>query len=369
MARSVIAETGHTGSRAVLQEAGLDLYDRHVRTIPDAKMLTASKCPVCDATEARPRFEVEGIEPVVAVCTTCGLGRFVPMPEPDEISSFYPSEYYGPSGTKFRPLVEWLVRIVGARHIAFLSRGLPAGAQVLDVGCGRGVLLGRLADRGSHVHGVEMSEEAAAGADPRADVRIAPRLSDAVYPACSFDQIILWHVLEHLPDPRATLIECQRIMRPGGRLIVAVPNFSSLQARLSGPAWFHLDAPRHLYHFPLPALRRLIERCGFRCGRAYHFSLRQNPFGWIQSALNLFSSQRPNQLYTFLQTPGQDKKGRTDRATLLRMWAILLLAAPPACALTVLETILRRGGTVHIVATRQHGPSAVGTNRDTRDLE
>ena len=63
------------------------------------------------------------------------------------------------------------------------------------------------------------------------------------------------------------------------RLIVAVPNFSSWQARWAGAAWFHLDLPRHLFHFPLPALRRLLEECGLACRSEHHFSLRQNPFG------------------------------------------------------------------------------------------
>jgi SAM-dependent methyltransferase len=341
----------------------LGLYDRRVRKIHGARTLKASECPVCDATEVRPRFTVEGIEPPVVVCTTCGLGRFFPMLGTEEVNRFYPSEYYGPLGAKFRAPVEWLVRVVAARHIAFLSRGLLPGAQVLDVGCGRGVLCSALADRGFRVNGVEMSEEAVKGTDTRAEVRIAPKLSDAAYAACSFDQVILWHVLEHLPDPFATLEECHRILRPGGRLIVAVPNFSSLQARASGPAWFHLDAPRHLYHFPLSALRRLIERCGFRCGPAHHFSLRQNPFGWIQSALNRFSSQRPNQLYTFLQRAGQGDSRRADGATWLRMWLLLTLATPAACALSVLEAILRSGATVHVLATRRHDGGAVDANR------
>jgi 2-polyprenyl-3-methyl-5-hydroxy-6-metoxy-1,4-benzoquinol methylase len=167
---------------------------------------------------------------------------------------------------------------------------------VLDVGCGRGVLLAPLAELGFDVHGVEMSEEAVGGADPRADVRIATRLSDAGYESSFFDEVIIWHTLEHMADPRGTLQECHRVLRPGGRLIVAVPNFSSAQARWSGPAWFHLDAPRHLYHFPLPALRQLIERCGFVCSSEHHFSLRQNAFGWIQSALNRFSRQPRNAL-------------------------------------------------------------------------
>src|SRR5262249_38234402 len=109
------------------------------------------------------------------------------MPTPTEIASFYPDEYYGHEAAKFQSLIEWLVRIVAARHIRFLSADLSPGARVLDVGCGRGVLLAELAARGFETHGVEHTEAAARGADPRAQIRIAPELTDAGYPTGYFD--------------------------------------------------------------------------------------------------------------------------------------------------------------------------------------
>ncbi len=176
------------------------------------------------------------MEEKVVVCTECGLGRFHPMPNPDRLRALYPDEYYGEPGWKFQPLIEGLVRVVGERHTSFLSRELTAGGRVLDVGCGRGVILGALAEQGFKVHGLEISVEAARGADPRAEIRIAENLRDAEYRTASFDQVIIWHVLEHLIDPVRTLREAHRILKPGGRLVVAVPNFSSLQARCTG-AW------------------------------------------------------------------------------------------------------------------------------------
>jgi 2-polyprenyl-3-methyl-5-hydroxy-6-metoxy-1,4-benzoquinol methylase len=298
----------------------------------------------------------EGRAPRVVVCAGCGLGRLHPLPGPDVLRRFYPDEYYGEPGSKFRPGIERLVRWVGSRHIGFLSRSLPTGARVLDVGCGRGVILGALADRGFEVHGVEISAEAVRGADSRAKIRIASRLADAGFDADSFDEVVVWHVLEHLPDPRGTLVEVRRILRPGGRLIVAVPNFASLQARWSGAAWFHLDLPRHLFHFPVSALRELLCATGFEVESEHHFSLRQNPFGWIQSALNRCPRLPRNGLYALLHrhTPGcLPFDGRTRR----RLWLALLLLAPPALAASALEACVRSGATIHLVARRppRHG--------------
>jgi 2-polyprenyl-3-methyl-5-hydroxy-6-metoxy-1,4-benzoquinol methylase len=270
----------------------------------------------------------------------------------EEIRAFYPDEYYGEAAEKFQPLIERLVRLIGARHIGFLSRGLRPGARVLDVGCGRGVVLGALADRGLEVHGVEQSAEAARGADPRAEIRIAPRLEQAGYPTGHFDEVMIWHVLEHLEDPRAFFREAHRLLAPGGRLIVAVPNFSSWQARWSGPAWFHLDLPRHLYHYPLSALCRLLREHGFEIDEVHHFSLRQNPFGWIQSAMNRIPGLPRNGLYTLLHRRSRREPPPYTAGTRALLLALFALGTPLALGLSLLETLFRSGATVHVVARR-----------------
>lgn len=328
----------------------VSLHEHAVRVVCGEP--TSGRCPLCASVGARPVLAVDGCPWQVVVCPGCALARLDPLPSDHELESFYPNAYYGDPGQKFHPLVEWLVRVVGARHVRFLAKKIRAGGRVLDVGCGRGVLLSALADRGFEVHGIERSAAAAAGADPRARIRIVQDLAAAAYPAGFFDAIFVWHVLEHLRDPVESVAEMCRILRPGGRLVVAVPNFSSLQARWAGPAWFHLDLPRHVFQFPLAALRRLLDDAGLVRESEHHFSLRQNPFGWIQSSLNRRSDLPRNGLYTLLHQRTRGDPPAFDAATRARLVRAGVVRSPLAVALTLVETVVRRGATVHVVARK-----------------
>lgn len=287
-------------------------------------------------------------------CTRCQLTWSVPRLTADELANWYPPEYYGPQGSRFRGPMEWLVAWFRRRRAARLSRHVRPG-RVLDIGCGRGLTLAALRARGWQVTGVELNAAAARSAREllAIDVRVGPFEARQFGPA-SFDAVVVWHVLEHLPEAPRVLAEIAGLIRPGGALLLAVPNLASWQARLARYAWFHLDLPRHRYHFSARWLRCQLAALGLRVVDERHASAEQNVFGWVQSALNVVGLPH-NLLYDILRRRGSRTIGSPWQA---HPWASLLsviglvLLLPPAAMLLVAESLLRVGATVEMVAIK-----------------
>lgn len=132
------------------------------------------------------------------------------------------------------------------------------------MGCGSGEAIVALSAAGWECRGVETSPVAAVAARACGVDVVEAELSAAGFEEGSFDVVRFSHSLEHVADPARELREARRVLRPGGSLVVAVPNFGSLLARVLRSRWFYLDVPRHLWHFERRQLAELVERTGFR---------------------------------------------------------------------------------------------------------
>jgi SAM-dependent methyltransferase len=204
----------------------------------------------------------------VRVCERCAGAVTFPTVSPQELSAYYPTAYapYEPAVGRAQRLVSAIVQRVQRRSalrrppLAELTR-MPAG-RALDVGCGRGDLGAMLVERGWEVTGVEPSEDACAVARARGVDARCGTLEDAGLEAGRFDVAIFQHSLEHVPDPVADLARCERSLRNGGLVLITVPNFGCWQRRRFRTRWFHLDLPRHRFHFNCDALARALERAG-----------------------------------------------------------------------------------------------------------
>jgi SAM-dependent methyltransferase len=134
--------------------------------------------------------------------------------------------------------------------------------KLLDIGSGAGSFLDTMAGLGWSVTGVEPDARAAGIARARGLDVIVGTIETAGLPSGTFDVVTLNHVLEHLADPLGTLVECVRVMAPGGRLIVVTPNAISHGAQSFEASWMAWDPPRHLLVFSPDSLRRLLAEAG-----------------------------------------------------------------------------------------------------------
>ncbi len=239
----------------------------------------------------------------IAVCQTCGFAVTSPQPSADEIGKYYPPGYYGDASKRRFPwIIEGLQQALYTHRARMVeSVGGHGPDRVLDIGCGRGLLLSAFRRRGWEVQGTELSESAARYAREVARVPVEiGRVEDLGFPDNSFGAVTLWHVLEHIHDPRVVLAEVNRILKPGGVLLVGVPNFSGFEARVFRDKWFHLDVPRHITHLTQPMLRQALAENGFVAKRWSGFAPEYDAFSFVQSALNRLGL-RHNLLYDVLR--------------------------------------------------------------------
>ncbi|NNK74524.1 MAG: class I SAM-dependent methyltransferase [Maribacter sp.] len=189
-----------------------------------------------------------------------------------------------------------------------IAKWINHKGRVLDIGCGNGRFLQKIQKYGQiEGFGIEMP----GGSAERAKLVLGDRLKVGVleeedFDKAYFDAITLFHVFEHLTDPKGYLENISRMIKPGGVLYMSFPNIDSIQAKLFKGDWLHLDPPRHLFLFSPEAFKEQMSHYGFEIIHAKHFNIEYNPFGFQQSLLNkiyakrevLYESLKGNKAYT-----------------------------------------------------------------------
>ena len=277
-------------------------------------------------------------------CAYCGSAQLDPLPTEDQLREAYSSSYYGADGSKFLRPLEKVMQGLAEREAAVLVSELGANSTILDIGCGRGLVAGALSHRGITSIGVERSESAARGLDPRVKLIIDPEITLQDVPVGSCDAVIFRHVLEHLRSPREVLERARERLSPRGTIFIEVPDWRSPQAQLFRANWFHLDPPRHLWHFTCEGLEALLKAAGLR-GKPYtSISLAQDAMGWLQSGLHAVG--RPRNAFFDGLRHGSAKPG-------LRDFALAAALAGPALAATACGTAAGRGSVLRVSAVPQ----------------
>lgn len=342
---------------------------------PVADSADSSRCWNCGGEEFESLFQARDFDTAddgfpVRRCRQCGLVYTAGVSE-DLLAAAYSRSYYGSGKAKFLSVIEALVRIGHrrqARHILDLYSDQQSASKiaqqmvsVLDIGCGRALLLQEFRKLGADCLGIERSEFPGSQR-VEVDMHIGA-LQDAEFADRRFDIIVIWHVLEHITELGALLEELPRHLNPGGLLVISVPNYSSWQSRFFKQHWFHLDIPRHVTHFERQWLERNLGSMGLEMISLHTFSASQNIYGFIQSSLNRLVPRRPNRLYKLL-TRG---RGRRDWLALAGWSLLALLLLPFAILETVLAEISGQGATLTICARNRAGSGHVAGNLSRED--
>jgi 2-polyprenyl-3-methyl-5-hydroxy-6-metoxy-1,4-benzoquinol methylase len=311
--------------------------------------LSRSRCLLCASSDFRELFRASdrlyattSAEFPVVQCSNCGLVRMDPVPQ--DLSPFYPHSYwFKPSQNLAARLEETYRRLLILDHVHFVEqalRDIGSRGPVLDVGCGGGLFLAVMRQRGARVAGMDNSPEAAAAAlhHNRVPALLGDLTKAPIAPA-SCALITMFHVLEHLPDPKAFVQAARQLLQPGGRLIVQVPNIDCWQYSLLRSNWNGVDVPRHLHDFRTSDLERLLKQSGFRVRRTKLFSWRDNPAGLATSLAPGLDPVARNVRHLDGSTPSKLFKDA--------IYFALVLAAIP---LTALEAAFGKGSTVMMEA-------------------
>lgn len=303
---------------------------------PEAETTAPVHCAWCGAA-ARPG------PGRLAVCDACGAATTCPPPDDEELRAAY-AGFYRPPGGRFSGGGDRLLRLSRGWLARRVDRVAPNG-PILDVGCGEGALLAAFAARGRVAVGLERGEQPA---DPNLDIR-AVEIVDFDERPGEWAAVIFWHSLEHLREPREALRRACSLLAPGGRLVIAIPNRASWQARWLGERWLALDLPRHLVHLPAQALTDGVRACGLEIDRISYWRAGQVVFGWLHGLVSRLPT-RPD-LYDAIRRP-QARAARMSRSRRAMTIAAGAGLGPVAAALAAAEIAARAGGSVYVEAHR-----------------
>jgi len=214
-------------------------------------------------------YTVSGETFTIAECSSCRLRFTKDAPGAATIASYYKSENYISHTDTAKGVVNrvyHLVRkttLVQKRKLIEKATAIKSGS-ILDVGSGTGAFPNEMKRNGWKTTGLE----------PDADARKLARdlynleLTDSTHlnqlSNAHFDAITLWHVLEHVHDLAGYVQQLKRLLKSDGRIFIAVPNYTSIDAAIYKEYWAAYDVPRHLYHFSPLSMQLLMEKHGLK---------------------------------------------------------------------------------------------------------
>ena len=192
-----------------------------------------------------------------------------PKPPIHKLGSYYESKEYISHTDSKKSLIDKVYQLVKSYTIAKKIRlvngvvgGVLSEKRMLDIGCGTGDFLTACKKNNWEVEGVEPNPKAKKLTEEKLQQKIHSDISEIKNK--QFDCITMWHVLEHVPNLDEYISALYKLLKPEGKLIIAVPNYKSYDANYYGKFWAAYDVPRHLWHFSKKSILKLFAEKSFQ---------------------------------------------------------------------------------------------------------
>lgn len=224
-----------------------------------------------------------------------------PQPSSEKLPEYYKSEDYISHTDTKRNLFEKVYHVIRnislKRKLKLINSFQSEEKNLLDVGCGTGGFLQIAQQNNWIVSGVEPNKDARQIANSKTNNSVFNVEQLLEFPKQSFDVISLWHVLEHLPNLDEQVFILKSLLKENGRLIIAVPNYKSYDAKYYKNFWAAFDVPRHLWHFNQDSISKLFSKENMKVVEthpmkfdSYYVSLLSEKYksGWM----NIFNAFR-----------------------------------------------------------------------------
>lgn len=306
-------------------------------------LLTTTHCPVCQSDDtsvvyATAQDYITNKMFQVWKCSNCDISYTDPRTK--DLSPFYPEKY-----RRYSSLILNILKFLYRMRAKKWSRSFKSPGTVFEMGCGDGIMLSALRKQGWQVFGNERTLQSAYFARHKLNLPVFVGELDSLNLAPIADLVILFQVLEHLENPVETLKQLNHLIKLDGKLIIGVPNFDSWQSKITKDRWFHLDVPRHFFHFSLKSLEFCLRSSGFAITQVSYISLEHDPYGWVQSILNHFDKKR-NSLTRLLL-----KLDKPNLTAIIHLALVLFIGAL-SLPISIVSWVFNRGAILEVTAQK-----------------
>jgi 2-polyprenyl-3-methyl-5-hydroxy-6-metoxy-1,4-benzoquinol methylase len=235
-------------------------------------MINYTQCPVCHSTQIDDAFSAKDYTVsneifTVVKCNACTHMFTQNVATQDEIGKYYQSENYISHSDTQEGMVNKLYHAVRKRTLAgkkilVQRETTKQQGKILDIGCGTGAFLNTMTLAGWESTGLEPDDAARKKAQELYNINPKPSHQIFDLPHNTYDAITMWHVLEHVHQLHEYIAQLKNMLTTNGRIFIAVPNYTSYDAKHYAAHWAAYDVPRHLYHFSPASMKSLVEQHG-----------------------------------------------------------------------------------------------------------